>query len=55
MEPAHVDMPTHVIMRVEGGTRGGDWFYGGPNYVRIALQDVFGKDNPRVYVVAFCE
>lgn len=53
-EPAHVDVPGHVILRIEGGTRGGHWFYGGPDYVHIALIDIFEKDNPRVYVRAFC-
>jgi hypothetical protein len=55
VEPAHVEYPGHVIMRVEGGVRGSDWFYGGKRWVDIALIDVLEKDNPRVYVVAFCE
>ncbi len=53
-QPEDVDVPTHVIMRVEGGVSGSDWFYGGSKWVDIALADVFTHDNPRVYVVAFC-
>lgn len=49
------EVPGHVIMRVEGGTREGHWFYGGSNYVGIALNDIFTHDNPRVFVVAFCK
>ena len=52
--PAKAEIPTHVVMRIEGGTRGGHWFYGGKHYVDIALIDVFEKDNPRVFVKAFC-
>lgn len=55
MEKAHVDVPTHVVMRIEGGTHKGHWFYGGPAYTHLALVDVFEKDNPRVFVLAFCE
>jgi hypothetical protein len=56
LEPAHVDVPTHVIMRVENGVPPhNDWFYGGKRWVRIALIDVFEHNNPDVYVVAFCE
>jgi hypothetical protein len=51
--PALAEVPTHVIMRVEGGIEH-SWFYGGPHWVDIALNDVFTKDNPRVFVVAFC-
>lgn len=48
------EYPGHVVMRVEDGVSGGGWFYGGPRYVDIALNDVFTKDNPRVFVKAFC-
>jgi hypothetical protein len=48
-------VPGHVIMRVEGGIPDSDWHYRGPAWVRIALDDTFVKDNPRVYVVAFCK
>ncbi len=47
-------VPGHVVMRVEGGIGGSDWSYRGPKWVAIALDDVFVKDNPHVYVVAFC-
>ena len=52
--PAKADIPTHVIMRIEDGAHKGKWFYGGSDYVDIALIDVFEKDNPRVFVKAFC-
>lgn len=54
-QEAHVDVPTHVIMRIEDGIGGGHWQYLGPKYVDIALNDVFKKNNPRVFVRAFCE
>lgn len=54
IEPAHVDMPTHVIMRVENGVNA-DWRYLGKRWVDIALNDVFTHDNPHVIVLAFCE
>ena len=53
--PAMVEVPTHVIMRIEDGIGDGQWRYLGKRYVDIALADTFTKDNPRVYVVAFCK
>lgn len=55
--PAPQDAPSvpgHVILRVEGSPTHEGWFYGGKDYVRIALADVFTKDNPKVKVGAFC-
>lgn len=53
--PADVDVPGHVVIRIDNPRIHGErWFYGGKSFVKTALIDVFQTDILNVHVAAFC-